>query len=38
MKDILPNTIAETTGTVVDRLGGLVDRFVRTKDEKAGVW
>ena len=35
MKDILPNTIAETTGTVVDRLGGLVDRFVRTKDEKA---
>ena len=35
MKDILPNTIAETTGTVVDKLGGLVDRFVRTKDEKA---
>ncbi len=35
MKDIIPNTIAETTGTVVDRLGGLVDRFVRTKDEKA---
>ena len=35
MKDIMPNTIAETTGTIVDRLGGLVDRFVRTKDEKA---
>jgi hypothetical protein len=35
MKELLPETIAETTGTVVDKLGGLVDRFVRTKDEKA---
>lgn len=35
MKELLPETIAETTGTVVDKLGGLVDRFVRTNDEKA---
>ena len=35
MKDILPNTIAETTGTIVDKLGGLVDRFIHTKDERA---
>ena len=35
MKDIIPGGIIEVGGEVVDRLGNLVDRFVRTKEEKA---
>ena len=35
MKDILAKIFGGAAGGVADKLSGIVDKFVRTKDEKA---